>query len=253
MAENVLEQLVGDIVSDWTPRANPAYNPEYHVLQGQYCRLELLTSATSNITIEQLYDAFKPTEQTHFTYLYYGPFDTVDQFKQFLYSLLEPEMNTVVYSIIVNEIAVGFITYLRIDQNNGTIEIGHVNFSQQLSRTRAATEASFLLMRYAFDILGYRRVEWTCNPLNQKSFRAAVRLGFQYDGTWLKHCICKGRSADMAWFSIIDDEWSQVRQEIQRWLNKDNFHINGQQLTKLNSSQANPRCTKISTSNDENN
>jgi RimJ/RimL family protein N-acetyltransferase len=249
-ATAMVNQPVGDIVYDWTPRANPASNPEYQVLRGQYCRLELLTSATSNIRIQQLYDAFKPTEQTHFTYLDYGPFETVDQLTQFLHTLQQPSSNTVVYIIIVNELAVGFITYLRIDEKNGMIEIGHVNFSQQLTRTQQATEASFLLMQYAFDILGYRRVEWTCNPLNKKSYRAALRLGFQYEGTWLKLAVCKGRSADMAWFSIVDDEWLQVKYEIQRWLNASNFDVNGQQLSRLNSAQANPRSSKSLTSID---
>jgi RimJ/RimL family protein N-acetyltransferase len=202
------------------------------------------------MTIQQLYDVFKPTEQTHFTYLDYGPFETVDQFTQFLHMLQQPSSNTVIYSILVNEIAVGFITYLRIDEANGAIEIGHVNFSQQLARTRPATEASFLLMQYAFDILGYRRVVWSCNPLNRKSYRAALRLGFQYEGIWLKMTVCKGRSADMAWFSIVDDEWSQVKQEIQRWLKPVNFDANGQQLSRLNSAEANPRSSKVSTSTD---
>ncbi|CAF3772912.1 unnamed protein product, partial [Rotaria sordida] len=53
--------------------------------------------------------------------------------------------------------------------------------------------------------------------------------------------ILQGRSTDIAWFSIVDDEWLQVKQEIQRWLNPDNFDANGQQLSKLNSAQANPR------------
>ncbi|CAF2779419.1 unnamed protein product [Rotaria sp. Silwood2] len=244
------DQPVGDIVPNWTPRANPGSNPEYRILQGQYCRLELLTSATSSITIQQLYEALKPTEQTHFTYLIYGPFKTIDEFTQFLHSLQQPSSNTVVYSIIVNEVAVGFITYLRIDEENGALEIGHVNFSQQLARTRQATEASFLLMQYAFDTLGYRRVVWSCNPLNEKSYRAALRLGFQYEGTWLKMAVCKDRSADMAWFSIVNDEWGQVKQEIQRWLHPDNFDANGQQLSRLNAAQANPRRSKTVTSSD---
>lgn len=245
-----INQLVGAIVPDWTPRPNPASNPEYQVLQGKYCRLELFTSTTSHVTIQQLYDAFKPTEETHFTYLYYGPFETVDEFTEFLHTLQHPSSNTIVYIIIVNEVAVGFITYLRVNEKDGVIEIGHVNFSQQLARTRQATEASFLLMQYAFNILGYRRVEWTCNPLNEKSYRAALRLGFQYEGTWVKHSICKGHSADMAWFSLVDDEWPQIKQEIQRWLNADNFDVNGQQLSKLNSPQANLRNGKIPSSID---
>jgi RimJ/RimL family protein N-acetyltransferase len=243
----MINQPLGDIVPNWTPRINPAANPEYQILHGQYCRVELFTPTTSSITIQQLYNAFKPTEQTHFTYLGYGPFETVDEFTQFLHNLREPSSNTVIYIIIVDEIAVGFITYLRIDENNGSIEIGHVNFSQQLACTRQATEASFLLMLYAFDTLGYRRVEWSCNPLNKKSYRAAVRLGFQFECTWLKMGICKGRTADMTWFSIVDDEWPQVKQEIQRWLNSANFDTNGQQLTRLNSAQANPRNRKLST------
>ena len=217
MPEEVkIDQPVGEIVPNWTSRANPASKPEYEILRGQYCRLELLNSATNPSTIEQLYNAFKPTERTHFTYLYYGPFESLDQFNEFLKSLQEGSMNTVVYIIIVNEIPVGFTTYLRINENNGTIEIGHVNFSQELARTRAATEANILLIEYAFDILGYRRVEWTCNPLNKKSYQAALRLGFQYEGTWLKHSICKQRSADMAWFSIIDEEWIPIKQEFNR-------------------------------------
>ncbi|CAF4970755.1 unnamed protein product, partial [Rotaria socialis] len=70
-------QSVGDVVPNWTARANPSTKPEYNILHGQYCRLELFTPTTSSTAIQQLYDAFKPTEQTHFTYLYYGPFETV--------------------------------------------------------------------------------------------------------------------------------------------------------------------------------
>ncbi|CAM4924281.1 unnamed protein product [Rotaria socialis] len=242
-------QSVGDVVPNWTARANPSTKPEYNILHGQYCRLELFTPTTSSTAIHQLYDAFKPTEQTHFTYLYYGPFETVNEFAQFLHTLLEPSNNTVVYFIIVNEIAVGFITYLRVNENHGSIEIGHVNFSQQLARTRQATEASFLLMQYAFDSLGYRRVEWTFDPLNRKSYQASLRLGFQYEGTWLKMGICKGRSADLSWFSIVDDEWPHVKYEIQRWLNPTNFDTSGQQLTTLNSAQTNPRNKKTTDSN----
>ncbi|CAF5189200.1 unnamed protein product, partial [Rotaria sp. Silwood1] len=114
----------------------------------------------------------------------------------------------------------------------------------QLSRTRSATEANYLLLQYAFDILGYRRVEWKCNALNAKSRRAALRLGFQYEGTWIKSAVMKGRSRDNAWFSIVDDEWVQLKQEFQRWLNPTNFDSNGQQLTKLNAEKINPRSNK---------
>ncbi|CAF1229919.1 unnamed protein product [Rotaria sp. Silwood1] len=240
-----IDQPLGDIVANWTSRPHPLDNPLYHTIKGQYCRLELLNSKTNSNIIQQLYDAFKPTEQTHFTYLPYGPFQTLDEFKEFIYSNELPSSNIVMYSILVNEVAVGYLCFVRIDQQNGTIEIGGINFSQHLVRTRQGTESIFLLLEYAFDILGYKRVQWSCNALNSKSRQAALRLGFQYEGTWLKTFIYKGRSRDNAWFSIVDDEWPVVKKELQRWLNPENFDINGQQLTKLNAAQVNPRQDKV--------
>ncbi|CAF1356458.1 unnamed protein product [Rotaria sp. Silwood1] len=240
-----VEQPLGEIVADCTPRARPASKPEYHHFQGQYCRLELLTSNTDPTIIKQLYDAFKPTEQTHFTYLKYGPFKTIDEFVDFIRTLESSPNNIGLYSVIVNNQAVGFLTYARIKEHQAVLGIGHVNFSQQLVRTRAGTEAIYLLIEHAFDTLKYRRVEWRCNALNAKSRRAALRLGFQYEGTWLKSDIAKGRSRDDAWHSIVDDEWPLLKQEFQRWLSKDNFDENGQQLTKLNAAQVNPRSKNL--------
>ena len=238
------DQPLGDIVENWTPRLHPLSHPQCHTLQGQYCRLELLNSKTNENTIQQLYDAFKPTEQTHYTYLSYGPFQTINEFKEFINSKELPSSNTILYSILVNNVAVGFTSFIRVKPEPGTIEIGHLNYSEQLSQTRAATEASYLLLQCAFDILGYRRVEWKCNALNIKSRRAALRLGFQFEGVWIKARVDKGRSRDHAWFSIVDDEWVQLKPEFQRWLNSENFDSNGQQLTKLNAAQINPRTNK---------
>ncbi|CAF1265226.1 unnamed protein product [Rotaria sordida] len=149
---------------------------------GQYCRLELLNSKTNDTIIQQLYDVFKPNEEVHFKYLNYGPFKTIDEFKQFVYMKEKLSSGTVLYTIFVNDIAVGFISYLRINQDQGT---------------------------------------------------------------WLKAAVSKGRSRDNSWYSIIDDEWPQIKEELQRWLNPENFDMNGQQLTKLNASQINPRHTTI--------
>ncbi len=240
-----IDQPVGDIVLNWTSRSHPLSNPQYHRFQGQYCRLELLNSKTNDNVIQQLYDVFKPTEEIHFRYLKYGPFKTVDEFKQLVHIKEQPSSDTVLYTIFVNDIALGFIGYVRINQNDGLIRIGSVNFSQQLVRTRQATEAFFLLLQFAFDVLGYRRVEWRCDALNTKSRQAALRLGFQYEGTWLKAEVRKGRSRDSSWYSIVDDEWSQVKEELQRWLNPENFATDGQQLTKLNCAQVNPRRNKF--------
>lgn len=240
-----MDPTIGEIVPNWTTRPHPLSDSQYHILQGQYCRLELLNSKTDDTIIQQLFDVFKPTEESHFKYLKYGPFKTLDEFQGFVRNKEQPSSNVVLYTIFANDKAVGFVSYLRIKPDNGTIEIGHLNFSEQLVRTRQATEAIFLLLQYAFDTLGYRRIEWKCNALNLKSRRAALRFGFQYDGTWLKAEVCKGRTRDNSWYSIIDDEWIEVKKEFQRWLNPVNFDANDQQLSKLNAEQVNPRQTKI--------
>ena len=240
-----MDPTIEEIIPNWTTRPYPRTDPRYHALQGQYCRLEILDSKTDDAIIQQLFEVFKPNEEIHYKYLKYGPFNTADEFRQFVHGKEQPINNTVLYTVFVNDKAVGFLSYLRIKPENGTIEIGHLNFSQQLTRTRPATEAVFLLLQHAFDTLGYRRVEWKCNALNQKSRNAAMRFGFKYDGTWVKAEVAKGRSRDNSWYSIIDDEWIEVKKEYQRWLNPENFDQNEQQLSKLNGSEVNPRQLKI--------
>jgi RimJ/RimL family protein N-acetyltransferase len=70
---------------------------------------------------------------------------------------------------------VGVASYLRIDPAMGTIEVGHLAYSPALQRTPLATEAMYLMMRRAFDELGYRRTEWKCDSLNAPSVAAALR------------------------------------------------------------------------------
>jgi RimJ/RimL family protein N-acetyltransferase len=77
---------------------------------------------------------------------------------------------------------VGLISYLSIVPSHRRIEIGCVIFSEQLKRTRGATEASYLMLKRAFEDLGNRRVEWKANHLNKPSAAAAERLGFVYEG-----------------------------------------------------------------------
>ncbi|MNT06522.1 putative ribosomal N-acetyltransferase YdaF [compost metagenome] len=129
--------------------------------------------------------------------------------------------------------AIGTLALMRIDPANGVIEVGFVSFSRQLKRTRIATEAQFLLMRRAFDELGYRRYEWKCDSLNAPSRAAALRLGFQFEGIFRQATVYKGRSRDTAWFSIIDSEWPALRAAYERWLSPDNFDAEGNQRQGL--------------------
>ena len=102
-----------------------------------------------------------------------------------------------------------------------------------LQKTPGATEAQYLLMRYIFDTLGYRRYEWKCNALNEPSRRAAVRFGFSFEGIFRQHMMVRGRNRDTAWYSILDSEWSKQKAAFEAWLSPSNFDTLGQQKRRL--------------------
>jgi RimJ/RimL family protein N-acetyltransferase len=113
------------------------------------------------------------------------------------------------------------------------IEVGHVLYSPALQRTPLGTEAQYLLARYVFDTLGYRRYEWKCDSLNALSRRAALRYGFVYEGTFRQHMIAKSRNRDDAWFSMLDSEWPTRKRNFERWLSPENFDAQGIQKMSL--------------------
>jgi RimJ/RimL family protein N-acetyltransferase len=115
----------------------------------------------------------------------------------------------------------------------GSIEVGAIALGRQLQRSRAATELQALLMRHVFDDLGYRRYEWKCDSLNAPSRRAALRLGFIWEGRFRNALVYKGRNRDTDWFSITDGEWPRVRAALDAWLDDDNFDDLGRQRTRL--------------------
>ena len=128
--------------------------------------------------------------------------------------------------------AVGLGTFMRIDPPAGTIEVGHIALSPVLQRSPVATEAMYLMMRHAFE-LGYRRYEWKCDALNAKSRRAAVRLGFVFEGVFRQATVYKGRSRDTAWYAVVDSDWPALREAFERWLDRDNFDASGLQRSSL--------------------
>ena len=120
-----------------------------------------------------------------------------------------------------------------IHPKDGVIEIGGIWFAPDLQRTRAATEALFLLLSHAMHDLRYRRMQWRCNSLNMKSRNAARRLGFRLEGIFYNHMIVKGQSRDTAWYSILNDEWPEISVIIENWLAYDNFDAAGSARTSL--------------------
>ena len=121
----------------------------------------------------------------------------------------------------------GWLTLMDIQPKHAAIEIGNIWFGPAMQRTRAGTEAMFLLMRLSMDDLGYRRMVWKCNALNAPSRRAAERLGFTYEGTLRSHYVIKGRDRDSAFFSIVATEWPRCRDAMLAWLDEANAAPDG--------------------------
>ncbi|MCC2667798.1 MAG: GCN5-related N-acetyltransferase [Armatimonadetes bacterium] len=224
---NAYGQPIGASLAGWAPPPLPP--PE--TLEGRLCRLEPL-SADRHTT--QLFAANSlDTDGQAWTYLPYGPFPDFGSYHEWMVNVaagVDPQF----YAIIHRESgqAVGVASYLRIQPAIGSIEVGHIHYSQSLRRTPAATEAMYLLMRRAFD-LGYRRYEWKCDSLNAPSRAAALRLGFTFEGIHRQATVYKGRSRDTAWYSVIDAEWPRLRTAFERWLDPTNFDGEGRQLRSL--------------------
>jgi RimJ/RimL family protein N-acetyltransferase len=201
-------------------------------MAGRYCQVEPLAPARHAPGL-QAADSHDP-EGRNWTYL--GRERLTDPSSYLAWAEQAAASEDPLFHAIVDGVsgeAVGIAAYLRIDPPNGVIEVGHLNFSPLLQRTRVATEAMFLMMRRAFDQLGYRRYEWKCDALNAPSRAAAERLGFKFEGVFRQAVVVKGRNRDSAWYSIIDAEWPALRARFERWLDPANFDPSGAQRTGL--------------------
>jgi RimJ/RimL family protein N-acetyltransferase len=224
---NDFGQPIGFPVANWKTPLRPT--PEAMV--GRFCRVEPISVEKH---ASELFEAFSiDAENRIWTYLPYGPFATLDLYRSWLERtcLGDDPLFFAIIDIKTGK-ASGTAGYLRIDPKNGVIEVGHVNYSPALQRSPAATEAMYLMMRHVF-VLGYRRYEWKCDALNEKSRRAAVRLGFSYEGIFRQAVITKGRNRDTAWFAVIDQEWPILKKVYEQWLDAANFDGSGQQKVRL--------------------
>lgn len=226
---NEFGQPVGEALTDWQPRPHPSRV----VLQGHYCRLEPLRMEHAGA----LFSAYALAGDTRsWTWLLREPDATAAEFAEWVASVCQLS-DPMHFTVIDNQTQapVGTLALMRIDPTNGVVEVGHVHFSVLLSRTPMSTEAQYLLMRYAFDTLGYRRYEWKCNSLNEPSRKAALRLGFQFEGRFRQALVIKGRNRDTDWFSILDKEWPALASAFEGWLATDNFTADGKQKSSLES------------------
>lgn len=206
--------------------------PSRAAMTGRYCTLEALDAErhAADLFAANSLDV----SGANWTYLPAGPYASLDAYAAWVRAAsagADPLFFAVVDAHTRR--ATGVASYLRIFPESGSIEIGHINFTPLLQRTRTATEAIFLMMRRAFDELGYRRYEWKCDALNAPSRAAALRFGFSYEGLFRQALIYKGRNRDTAWFSIIDSEWPALKRAYERWLDPANFVADGKQRVSL--------------------
>jgi RimJ/RimL family protein N-acetyltransferase len=215
-------------LAHWTPRKRP----EHRVLQGRYVRLEPLDPDRHG---DDLFAASSgPEAEELFRYLFETPPENRSSFTLWLEKAAASA--DPLYFAVVDQTtgrATGRLTLMRIDQAHGVVETGSILFGPELARTRGATEAIYLLARYIFDELGYRRFEWKCNDRNEPSKRAARRFGFSYEGVFRHHMVQKGQNRDTAWYAMVDDEWPVRRRAFERWLTPDNFDGDGKQRMSL--------------------
>jgi RimJ/RimL family protein N-acetyltransferase len=199
-------------------------------LEGRWATLEPLSAEKHTRALWLAVDA----RDEVWTWLADGPYRSEEELAQ---ALTTKETNPAAKFFAIlpasTAVAAGYASLMRMDPANGVIEVGNVMFSPALQRTPAATEALYVMARYVFEELGYRRFEWKCNALNLPSRRAAERFGFAFEGIFRQHMVVKGRSRDTAWYSMLDLEWPARKLAFEGWLAAENFDAEGRQKRTL--------------------
>jgi RimJ/RimL family protein N-acetyltransferase len=117
--------------------------------------------------------------------------------------------------------AVGSTRYANIDKTNRRLEIGWTWVARKWQHTPVNTETKYLLLKHAFETLGCIRVEFKTDSLNERSRNALLRIGAKEEGILRNHMITpSGRLRHSVYFSIIDSEWRQVKQNLEQKLQR---------------------------------
>jgi RimJ/RimL family protein N-acetyltransferase len=175
-----------------------------------------------------------PDHAALWRYLFNGPYPDPAAFRDYLEQRAASE-DPLFFTILdaASDQPAGYASLMRIEPAHRVIEVGNILYLPTLQRTAGATEAMYLLARYVFDDLKYRRYEWKCDALNAPSRRAALRLGFTFEGIFRRHMIVKGKNRDTAWYSMLDEEWPGRREAFEKWLAPANFSADGRQRSPL--------------------
>jgi RimJ/RimL family protein N-acetyltransferase len=213
-------------LSEW--QARPLPGPA--TLEGRWVTLEPLSAARHSAALWEAVNG----HDAIWAWLADGPYARQDDLAEALYA---KEIGTaaVFFAILPRSSrqTAGYASLMRIDSANGVIEVGNVLYSPRLQRTPAATETIYLMARYIFEELGYRRFEWKCNAANLPSRRAAERFGFALEGVFRQHMVVKGENRDTAWYAMLDGDWPERKRVFEAWLDAKNFDAAGRQRKRL--------------------
>ena len=207
----------------------PALRPYAISLCGRFGSVERLVASRHG---DALWEQLKGHDRL-WTYMFYGPFVDKPAFSAWLAE--REKLNDPFYYVIADKAGrpLGLATLMSIRPDMRVIEVGNILLGPALQRSALATEAQYLLARFCFEMLGYRRYEWKCDALNAASQRAALRLGFAFEGIFRNHMIVKGHSRDTAWFAMTDADWPARKAAFERWLDPENFDAEGRQKVRL--------------------
>ena len=175
-----------------------------------------------------------PGHEDLWRYLFTGPYRDEASFRAYLDQRAgssDPLFFTILQAATGEP--TGYASLMRIEPTHRVIEVGNILYLPSLQRTVGATEAMYLLARQVFEEMGYRRYEWKCDALNEPSRRAAIRLGFTFEGIFRQHMIVKEKNRDTAWFSMLDTEWPARKRAFEKWLDPANFTVDGRQKSSL--------------------
>jgi RimJ/RimL family protein N-acetyltransferase len=212
--------------------ASPAKRPSRMTLRGRLVTIAPLAPTEHE---HALYEGTHGADRDKlWLYLAEGPFADRASFRAYLEQRAKSE-DPLSFAIVLNTTgrAGGHASFMRITPEHRVIEVGNIFYAPILARSAAATEAMYLLAKHVFEDLGYRRYEWKCNALNEPSRRAALRLGFSFEGIFRQHMIQKGRSRDTAWYAMLAEEWPARKVRFAQWLSPENFDETGKQRMRL--------------------
>lgn len=202
--------------------------PGIETLRGQHC---VLTPIGEAGVAEALARQMVAEDEALWRWMGIGPFPDEASFLDMLARQGAAGLNLM--AISTGGPPLGMAAFMRMKPEHGCAEIGSVAYAKGLQRTRAGTEAIYLMLRHLFEDYGWRRAEWICNADNAPSARAGERYGFTYEGTFRQHRWVKGANRDTKWFAMLDGEWPERKAGFEAWLDDGNFDAQGRQLSPL--------------------